>query len=127
MDDRRPPPPDWPEPPPPPALPRHNTHAVPHACLAPQLLMHAESSSHPAIGIPFATQLPNASNEKGIYLDTTDVSGTLLLAKTIQSIRVVGNLGAGILTNPTSGVGQKAGQCLNTPSAGRTDGMFEIE
>ena len=68
--------------------------------------MLSETASRPAIGIRFATKLPNASNEKGIDLDTTDVSGALLLAKTVQSIRVVGNIGAGILTNPTSGVGQ---------------------
>src|SRR5215471_8623651 len=53
-----------------------------------------------------ATKLRNASNEKGIDLDTTDFSGSVLIAKTIQSIRVVGNIGGGILTNPTSGVGQ---------------------
>ena len=56
--------------------------------------------------MPPTTKLPNASNEKGVDLDTTDVSGVLLFAKTVQSIRVVGNLGAGILTNPTSGIGQ---------------------
>ena len=83
-----------------------STHDVSNAVLATKIRMLAESASRPAIGIRFATKLPNASNEKGIDLDTTDVSGTLLVAKTIQSIRVVGNLGAGILTNPTSGVGQ---------------------
>ncbi len=83
-----------------------STHDVSNAVLATKIRVFAETASRPAIGIRFATKLPNASNEKGIDLDTTDVSGTLLLAKTVQSIRVVANLGAGILTNPTSGIGQ---------------------
>src|SRR4051812_5233030 len=83
-----------------------STHDVSNAVLATKIRILSETASRPAVGIRFATKLPNASNEKGIDLDTTDVSGTLLLAKTVQSIRVVGNLGAGILTNPISGVGQ---------------------
>jgi len=83
-----------------------STHDVSNAVLATKIRFLAETASRPAIGIRFATKLPNASNEKGIDLDTTDVSGSLLIAKTVQSIRVVGNLGAGILTNPTAGVGQ---------------------
>jgi hypothetical protein len=83
-----------------------STHDVSNAVLATKIRFLAETASRPAIGIRFATKLPNASNEKGIDLDTTDVSGSLLIAKTVQSIRVVGNLGAGILTNPTGGVGQ---------------------
>jgi hypothetical protein len=83
-----------------------STHDVSNAVLATKIRMLSETASRPAVGIRFATKLPNASNEKGIDLDTTDVSGALLFAKTIQSVRVVGNIGAGILTNPTSGVGQ---------------------
>jgi hypothetical protein len=83
-----------------------STHDVSNATIATKIRILTETGSRPAIGIRFATKLPNASNEKGIDLDTTDVSGTLLLAKTVQSIRVVANVGAGILANPTSGVGQ---------------------
>ena len=83
-----------------------STHDISNAVIATKIRILPETASRPALGIRFATKLPNASNEKGIDLDTTDVSGTLLLAKTVQSIRVVGNLGAGILTNPTSGIGQ---------------------
>src|SRR5207302_5929212 len=87
-------------------IPGDSTHDVSNAVLATKIRLLSESASRPAIGIRFATKLPNASNEKGIDLDTTDVSGSLLFAKTVESIRVVGNIGAGILTNPTSGVGQ---------------------
>ena len=83
-----------------------STSDISNAVLATKIRMLSETASRPAIGIRFATKLPNASNEKGIYLDTTDFSGSLLIAKTVQSIRVVGNIGAAILTNPTSGVGQ---------------------
>jgi len=82
------------------------THGISNAVIATKIRFLSETASRPAVGIRFATKLPNASNEQGIDLDTTDVSGALLIAKTVQSIRVVGNLGAGILTNPTSGVGQ---------------------
>ena len=83
-----------------------STHDVSNSVIATKVRILSETASRPAIGIRFAMKLPNASNEKGIDLDTTDTSGLLLIAKTVQSIRVVGNLGAAILTNPTSGVGQ---------------------
>jgi hypothetical protein len=83
-----------------------STHDLSNAVVATKIRFLSETPSRPAFGIRFATKLPNASNEKGIDLDTTDFSGTILVAKTVQSIRVVGNIGAGILTNPTSGVGQ---------------------
>ena len=62
-----------------------------------------ETPGRPAIGIRFATKLPNASNESGLGLDTTDFLATMLLGKTVQSIRVVGNVGLGILGDPTRG------------------------
>lgn len=62
-----------------------------------------ESASMPALGFRFATKLPNASNENGIGLDTTDFHASLLLGKTVQSLRVAGNLGLGILGDPTRG------------------------
>ena len=51
----------------------------------------------------FATKLPNASNESGLGLDTTDFFASLLLGKTVQSIRIVGNVGLGILADPVDG------------------------
>ena len=83
-----------------------STNDVSDSVIGMKIRLLSENASRPAIGLRFATKLPNASNEKGIDLDTTDFAGTLLFAKTVQSIRVVGNIGAGILTNPTSGIGQ---------------------
>ena len=51
----------------------------------------------------FATRLPNASNESGLGLDTTDFFVSGLFGKTVQSIRFVGNVGLGILADPVRG------------------------
>jgi len=62
-----------------------------------------ETSSRPAFGFRFATKLPNAGNESGLGLDTTDFFATVLAGKTTQSVRIVGNVGLGILSDPTNG------------------------
>lgn len=63
----------------------------------------SETPTRPAVGVRFATKLPNASNESGLGLDTTDFHATMLVGKTVQSIRFVGNVGLGILGDPTRG------------------------
>jgi hypothetical protein len=68
-----------------------------------KLRLVSETDARPAFGFRFATKLPNASNESGLGLDTTDFFASFLGAKTVQSIRVVGNLGFGILGDPTRG------------------------
>jgi hypothetical protein len=57
----------------------------------------------PSWGFRFATRLPNASNESGLGLDTTNFYASVLGAKTIQRLRIVGNLGFAILGDPTRG------------------------
>ncbi len=49
----------------------------------------------------FSTRLPNAGNESGLGKDMQDFETSVLLAKTIQSVRVVGNVGLLMLGNPT--------------------------
>ena len=63
----------------------------------------SETAGRPSFGFRFATKLPNANNETGLGLDTTDVFGAILVAKTVQSVRVVGNGGLAILGDPTRG------------------------
>ena len=65
--------------------------------------MLSETARRPAIGLRFATRLPNAGNESGLGLDTMDFLNTVLIGKTIQSVRVVGNFGYGILSDPVDG------------------------
>ena len=79
------------------------THDVEDLVIATKIRLTSEAPGRPAIGVRFATKLPNASNESGLGVDTTDFYATLLAAKTIESIRVVGNVGVGILADPTVG------------------------
>ena len=62
-----------------------------------------EGAARPAVGLRFATRLPNAGNESGLGLDTTDFYFSALVGKTVQSVRIVGNAGLGILGDPTRG------------------------
>ncbi|MBI2833487.1 MAG: hypothetical protein HYX76_03565 [Acidobacteria bacterium] len=71
--------------------------------VATKIRMAGETTGRPAIGVRFATRLPNATNESGLGLDTTDFFATLLVGKTVQSIRFVANAGLGILGDPTRG------------------------
>jgi hypothetical protein len=82
------------------------THAVEDIVVATKIRIAGETPSRPAFGIRFATRLPNASNESGLGLDTTDFHAQLLIGKTSKSIRVVGNIGLGILGDPTRGDNQ---------------------
>jgi hypothetical protein len=80
-----------------------STHDVSDIVVATKIRFATETASRPALGIRFATKLPTASNESGLGLDTTDFQVSLLGAKTVQSIRVAGNFGVGILADPTNG------------------------
>ena len=80
-----------------------HTHDVEDIVIGTKIRFVAESPSHPAVGLRFATKLPNASNESGLGLDTTDFYFSALLGKTVQSIRMVGNAGLGILADPVEG------------------------
>lgn len=63
----------------------------------------SEGGIRPGIALRFATKLPNAGNEEGIGLDTMDFYQSLLVGKTLGSVRVVANVGLGILSDPTRG------------------------
>ena len=63
----------------------------------------SETAGRPALALKFTTRLPNAGNESGLGLDTTDFLFRFLAGKTVQSIRVVGNLGFGILGDAARG------------------------
>jgi hypothetical protein len=79
------------------------THAVEDFVVATKIRLLAETPGRPAFGVRFATRLPNASNESGLGLDTTDFFVSSLFGKTVQSIRFVGNVGLGILADPVRG------------------------
>jgi hypothetical protein len=79
------------------------TSSVQDVTIGTKVRLVREGVTAPSFGVRFATKLPNASNESGIGLDTTDFFISLLGAKTIEQVRVVGNLGLGILADPTRG------------------------
>jgi hypothetical protein len=80
-----------------------STHSVEDIVMGTKVRLLTESGSRPGFGVRFATKLPNASNESGLGLDTTDFFFSLLAAKTIESVRMVTNVGLGILGDPTRG------------------------
>jgi hypothetical protein len=79
------------------------THDFGDATVAIKIRMLPEAAQTPAVAIRFATKLPNASNESGLGTDSMDFYASLLGAKTVQSIRIVGNIGVGIMSDPTVG------------------------
>jgi hypothetical protein len=79
------------------------TTSVDDIVIGTKVRLVSETAGRPSIGFRFATKLPNASNESGLGLDTTDFYAALLIGKTVQSIRIVGNAGLGILADPTRG------------------------
>jgi hypothetical protein len=81
----------------------NNTTDVEDIVVATKIKFLSEAPGRPAMGLRFATRLPNASNESGLGQDTTDFSASLLVGKTVQSIRVVANAGLGILGDPLRG------------------------
>jgi hypothetical protein len=78
-----------------------STHDVEDIVVATKIRIAPETTGRPAFGIRFATKLPTASNESGLGTDTTDFLMSLLIGKTVQSVRFVGNIGFGILADPT--------------------------
>jgi hypothetical protein len=83
--------------------PGDSTSAVLDVVVGTKVRFLSESGGRPALSARFATKLPNASNESGLGLDTTDFLATLAVGKTMGSVRVVGNAGMGILGDPTRG------------------------
>ena len=83
-----------------------STSSVEDITIGAKIKLLPESTSVPGIGFRFTTRLPNASRKSGIGQDTTDFGASLLFAKTIQSIRVVGNLGWVSMSQPLDGTRQ---------------------
>jgi hypothetical protein len=88
----------------------NQTSDVEDLVVATKIRLVSEAPGRPALGIRFATSLPNAGTESGLGLDTTDFYASVLVGKTVQSVRVVGNVGLGILGDPT--VGHRQGDVL---------------
>lgn len=68
--------------------------------IATKIRLAPEGPSRPAFGLRFGTKLPTASPDKGVGFGTTDFFASFLMAKTVQSVRTVGNVGLIVLGNP---------------------------
>jgi hypothetical protein len=74
--------------------------------VATKIRLVPEAAGRPGVGIRLATKLPFASNESGLGLETMDFFASALVGKTTRSVRVVGNVGLGMLTDPLAGTQQ---------------------
>ena len=80
-----------------------STHDLEDLVIATKIRLVSEAPGRPSIGVRLATKLPIAGNESGLGLDTMDFSVLSLFGKTARSVRVVGNFGLGILSDPVEG------------------------
>jgi hypothetical protein len=81
----------------------NDTSDIGDVVVATKIRLVTEGPGRPSIGVRLATKLPLAGNESGLGLDTLDFHVTGLFGKTVQSVRVVGNFGLGLLSDPVEG------------------------
>jgi hypothetical protein len=85
-----------------------------------------EGPNRPAFAFRFATKLPNAGNESGLGLDTTDFLASFIAGKTTKSVRVVVNVGLAILGDPTVGDRQNDELAYGVSFARALTDAFEV-
>jgi hypothetical protein len=84
-------------------VPGGGTGDIEDAVIGAKIRFASETATRPSFAVRFSTALPNASNESGLGTDTTDFSLAFAAGKTVQSIRIVANLGVGIMPDPVRG------------------------
>jgi hypothetical protein len=84
-------------------VPGESTSDVEDLRIGAKIKFVSETERRPSWAVRFSTRLPNAGNESGLGVDTTDFHFGVAAAKTVRSVRVVGNLGFGILADPVRG------------------------
>ena len=83
--------------------PGSHTSDVIDLVIATKIRVLTEGRRRPAVGLRLATELPNASNESGLGLDTLNFSATLLAGKTFGETRVAANAGVIVLSDVLQG------------------------
>jgi hypothetical protein len=76
------------------------THDVDDVNLGVKIRFVPETASTPGAAFRFSTRLPNAKHASGLGQDTTDLSASILLGKSVQPLRLVGNIGWTIMSEP---------------------------
>ena len=79
-----------------------NVSSVEDLSVATKVRIVSESERHPGFGVRFGTRLPMANKSTGLGLGTTDFFAALLVAKTVRSVRTVGNVSLLMLGNPVA-------------------------
>jgi hypothetical protein len=102
------------------------TSAVDDFVIATKLRLLNEGRRRPAIGLRFATRLPNASNESGLGHDTTDFFASFLVGKTVARVRWVANAGVAIVGDPVVAARQEDLLTFGMSLAGRIGRGFEL-
>lgn len=69
------------------------TSAVRDLMIGTKVRVLSEQPGRPALGFRFVTRLPWTSIESGLGRGTTDFGASFLIGKTIESVRIVGNVG----------------------------------
>lgn len=79
----------------------NSTHDSGDFYLATKIKLRHETKRMPSVGFRFGAELPNSNQSRGIGINQTNFFATTLVGKNFgKRIRVVGNLGLGILTAP---------------------------
>src|SRR5215475_1162900 len=73
--------------------------------LATKIKLRGESRRAPGLGFRFAVELPNSNQSRGIGLNQTNFFAAALVAKSLGKVRVIGNLGLGIISSPIAASG----------------------
>lgn len=102
------------------------TSAVDDFVIATKLRLLNEAPRRPAIGLRFATRLPNASNESGLGQDTTDFFVSFLIGKTVGRVRWVANSGLAIVGDPVVAARQEDLLTFGMSLAGRLGRGWEL-
>lgn len=80
----------------------NSTHDAGDFYLATKIKLRREGRHTPALGFRFGAELPNSNQSRGIGVNQINFFATALAAKQFgKRVRVMGNLGLGILTAPT--------------------------
>jgi hypothetical protein len=94
--------------------------------VATKIRFTSETETRPALGARFGTKLPTADSAKGVGLGTTDFFAAFLVAKTVQSVRTVGNVGLVALGNPVDAQDPATALTFGVSVARAVTNAFEV-
>lgn len=77
-----------------------DTQDVGDFTIATKIKIAEERKRLPGLGVRFGFEMPNTNQTRGIGTNTTNVFADVLVAKTIGPVRLMTNLGIGVLQSP---------------------------